>query len=292
MKKKNIAFAAMTAMVLSILTVFSLCGASNKANAANTPVASMIGARGPGGTLGDFLAANSAIGPLQTTRLFYPGSLPTSFRGSVADRLPAGVLPIVSYKTMNTNVASYVKSVNRPIWLCFHHEPEGDYSTGAQFVKQFDSQSNLIRSANISHYVSVAMIAGGYQYRDNRTAKYGSFIPPARYVDRYAEDVYQIPGTKYAWSSKGLANYPRFQNWLRLVRPTGIPIGITEYGISAAQGNAVRNARIKTDANYLRTTFGGQFRLWEYWWHSNDNSWQFTDAATIATWKSIAAGTF
>jgi hypothetical protein len=248
------------------------------------PVAQLIGARATS-TLDGFDLANSAIGLLKATRLFYPHSLPASFAGTVESQLPQGVIPIVSYKTLNTNVVSYVRSVNRPLWLCFHHEPEHAYSSGSVFVQQFESQSNLIRSVHNS-FVKVIMIAGSYQYRPGKIGHDGSFIPPAQYVDYYGVDVYQYPQS--AWPSDGLANYGQFQRWLRLVKPLGKPLAITEYGI-AGVSNAARDARITLDARYLQSAFGGKLALLEYWWNGEC---QFTDAATIATWRAVVSGMF
>lgn len=245
------------------------------------PAAVMVGAHSSDG----FTSANQALGPLGAARFYYT-ALPKSFQNSPESRLPSGVMPVISYNTLNTNVVSYVKSVNRPIWLAFHHEPEDHnaFSSGAAYVAQFESQSKLIRSAGNSD-VKVVSINAGYAYRSKGgTGLNGSYLPPASYVDAYALDLYQVCCNGERWPSGGLANYDRFQNWLKLVGLRGKPLGLTEYGIEAS--DSVRDARIQADASYLRSEFNGQFEVWEYFWVG---IWRFTDAATVATWRSIAS---
>ena len=276
MKQRSIIAAAAAALLAGGAT-----GIAAHAAAAG-PTAVLIGAHSSDG----FTSAGKALGPLSAARFYYNGALPASFRNTPASQLPAGVVPVISYNTQTTNVLAYVKSVNRPIWLAFHHEPEdhGAYSSGAVFVSQFEAQSKLIRSAG-NPDVMVVSINAGYAYRTGGgNGLNGSYLPPASYVDAYALDLYEICCTGERWPAKGLADYDRFQNWLKLVGNRGKPLGITEYGIEAS--DAVRDARIQADASYLRSYFGGKFGLWCYFWVG---IWRFTDAPTVATWRSIAA---
>lgn len=255
--------------------------------------AMLIGARGgPSNALSNFTAADAAIGPLKCTKLFYSTTLPATFAGSVESTYPAGVLPVVCYKTMDTNVAAYVRSVTHPIWLVYHQEPEGDYALGSTFVSEFTSQSGLIR-AQANPLVKVVYCAAGYPYRNAGTADVlaGNYIVPASLTDYYAKDVYQDNAAR--WPSQGLANYDEWLNWLALVQGKGKPLAVTEYGVGASGGNAVRNARIQLDAAYLEGLPG--VAMWQYWWVNDGTTatnYQFTDAATEATWQSIANGTF
>ena len=270
-------------------------------------VAKYIGVRPPGNTLANFQTANTSVGPVMTARYFNGGALPAKFAGTIYDQLPAGVIPIISYKTMNTNVASFVKSVTKPTWIIYHHEPEGnDYPNGAAFVNEFKSQSDLIRAQN-NPFVKVVMCAGSYQYRNGGNGTDGSYLPPSRYVDYYTIDIYQHQSQAWSWSSKGLENNQAWVNWTALVRPLGKPFGITEYGIdqdntTTALANSTRNERIKLDCAYLRANFTpDELILWEYWWidvgaggnpsTSPNEYYQFTDSATENTWKQIASGT-
>jgi hypothetical protein len=195
------------------------------------------------------------------------------------------VVPVVSYNQATKNVVSYVRSVSRPIWLAYRHEPEdgNQFRSGAVYVSQFEAQSRLIRSVG-NHHVKVVSVNAGYAYRNGHgLGLNGSYLPPASYVDAYALDLYQVCCRGARWPAKGLASYDRFQNWLKLVGNRGKLLGLTEYGIEASP--AVRDARIHADASYLRSRFGGKFGLWDYYYVGY---WRFTDAATVQAWRSLA----
>jgi hypothetical protein len=250
--------------------------------------------------------AQGYLGNINATKAFYTTTLPTTFTGSKCAGLPAGVVPVICYKTQTTNVASFVTSVNRPIVLVYHQEPEGDYTLGSTFVAEFKGQSNLIRAQGNSN-VQVACNSAGYPYRAKGTADVlaGNYLRGlGPYVDLFLKDIYQ--DQSFDWSATGLAGYDQFQNWLTLVTNTSIvgteqPLGIAEYGIGQTGGNAVRAARIATDAAYLSgaflnsTSFPLQF--WMYWWDDNAmtsasdqvHQYQFTDTATCNQWASYTA---
>ena len=206
----------------------------------------------------------------------------------MAPSLPAGVIPIVSYKTPGTNVAAWAASVTTKTWLIFHHEPEGgDFPSGQAFTDQFATESALIRSAG-NPLVRVAMAASSYNYRDGGSATDGAYLPDPSLTDRYGVDVYQDPARAGTWPAGGLADYDRFRNWLALVEPTGQLWGLTEYGVTGAGGDQARYDRIAADRDTLRglaPTAGGLV-LWEYWWK---DVWQFTDLPTVGLWRGIAA---
>src|SRR6266568_693984 len=216
-----------------------------------------------GNTLADFQWASGIIGGtagLGCDKYFY-GTLPSSFVNEKGYSLPAGVLPIICYKTQNTNVVSYCNSVNRDIWLIYYQEPEGNFTNGSTFVSQFKAQSDLIHGVGNSH-IKVVMCAGGYNYRDyagnaiNLDALKGNYlrglgnISPVSgkpYAEIMAHDCYQGSGD-WDWPTNGLANFPIWLNWLALVtganvatdstaRAAGMvvgterPLAVTEYGI-------------------------------------------------------------
>jgi hypothetical protein len=248
------------------------------------PVATWIGARSIPWPTG-----NTAIGPLKTQRVFYPSALPARYSASQCASLPAGVMCVISYKTPGTNVASFVKSIpaSRPVMMIFHHEPEGgDFASGAQFVSEFESQSDLIRSAAAAAgltNVQVAMAAGTYQYQPGKAGTNCSYIPPAHYVDHYTADVYQP-------RLGGLQNRSGFVRWRACTQGLGRSRGVTEYGLGSCSGAASRQQTMAADAVYLRSAFPHLYLL-EYWWVDDSNvgpcrNWKFTDQATISEWRS------
>ena len=255
---------------------------------------------------GTWPAADAVAGPGQTHRIFYPPGtpLPSTFD---PDGTPDYVTMIVSYKQQTTNVARYVSSIpdNRNVILIYHHEPEGDYATGAAFVAEFKAQSNLIRAQGRSN-VLVGMCSAGYPYRTggDSEALAGNYLRGlGAYVDVFTKDIYQGSGGASGplWPSNGLANYDQFQNWLAKVTSPSVvgqirPLGITEYGIYGAVTNTQRNTRLALDIAYLQSTFpvaGGAtspfpLMMFCYWWQTNTSPpTQFTDATTIATWQGI-----
>lgn len=281
-------------MIVPLLAAVALLVMAAPPAGAQTRIATWIGARGTAWT-----TANSTIGPLQTQRVFYSTTLPTTFAKSQCAPLPGNVMCIVSYKTANTNVASFVSSIpagrGAPVMMVFHHEPENDFPSGADFVSEFDAQSAAIRAAARSAGLStgptgeveVDMTAGSYQYGTASRHGYDcSYIPPASAVDHYTVDVYQ-------GELGGLAKNTGFVRWLTCTRGKGINRGITEYGLGDCQGNTAREQDMAADAAYLPTVLPHLYLL-EYWWVNTtsacDQSWQFTDAATIAEWKSIESG--
>jgi hypothetical protein len=272
----------------------ALLVAAAPAAGAQTRVATWIGARAT-----DWTTANATIGPLQTQRVFYKTTLPATFAASQCGPLPSDVMCIVSYKTPDTNVASFVASIpagrTAPVMIIFHHEPEADFPSGADFVAEFDAQSAEIRAAargaglttGPAGEVEVDMAAGSYQYGASSRHGYDcSYIPPASDVDHYTVDAYQ-------GQLGGLAKNAGFVRWLSCTQGKGIIRGITEYGLGACQGNAAREQDMASDLAYLPTVLPKLYLL-EYWWENTtsscDQEWQFTDAQTIAEWQSIEAG--
>lgn len=258
---------------------------------------------------GDWASANATLGPGDTHRLFYPTILPAAFD---PDSTPGDVTCIVSYKQADTNVAAYVNSIpsSRSAVMVYHHEPEGDFTSGAKFAAEFKTQSGLIRAQGRAN-VRVAMIAGNYRYRDASTdadTKAGNYLRGlGPYVDFFGVDQYQnAPGTSAGadWPPTGLATYDRWLNWLSLVNDPAIvgevrPLGIVEYGIDSAAGAAEQRQRIAQDRDYLKTAFdpgnanavsAWPLQTWCYWWHSG-KPYYFTDPETVALWQSIENGT-
>jgi hypothetical protein len=228
-----------------------------------------------------FAAINAAIGPIRVTRVFYPRALPSRFtRGDI----PGGVKLIVSYRQASPHTASYVKSIpaGADVEICYHHEPEMDYPSGAQFVREFDAQEDLIHHLNPA--IPVAFIAGSGQWASPEAAQ--AFIPP--HANRYYLDSYQrrkiVP----------LNKDPKVQNYLAALkaRHHGFD-GLSEYGrgltsIADPKLAGERAAVIREDGGYLRSL---GVRVWVYWFTQSKGSglrWRFNDPASVAAWRAEA----
>jgi hypothetical protein len=264
--------------------------------------------------------ATEYIGQLQCSKFFNSGALPSSFpdnaRGST---LPAGVLPVICYKTPTTNVADFCATVNVPIILVYYQEPETNFATGADFVEQLQGESDIIRGVG-NPYIRIAMDSGSYPYRTggdseslagNYLRGLGDISPNSgeSYVDFFFFDSYYTGLTNgYTYT---LSTAPNFANWLALVTDDSIvgtqkPLGIPEYGLGSANGNTWRYNSIQDDHDYIGGVgayAGGGLPAatpfpifcWMYWWNdaqmtsSTDtaHNFQFPDTATQNLWASF-----
>jgi hypothetical protein len=250
----------------------------------------LVGAR-----VGDitWARANSEIGPLRVTRLYYPGALPARFTRS---GIPEGVRLIVSYKNRSASTGSYVRSIpaSARVEVCYHHEPEGTHDdywgdktvAGPRFVSEFRAEQATISAANPA--IPVVFIGGGYQYSggaQNSRGIGGHFIPPTadfHYMDTYQTDTI-IPASQT----------PSVRNFIAEVgRKGGRLNGFSEYARGVAPlSSATIQARIKvfaTDSAWLRSRPG--IRAWCYWNTTDQDGrqWRLMDAASQDAWSRVA----
>lgn len=247
----------------------------------------LIGARAKEatGTLAQaFNGADATLGPLKVTRCF-EGALPSAH----VPITPDGVQEIVSYKSSTAaNAASFVASMRPGSLLAFHHEPEADYPSGADFVKAFTAEAEKVHAAG----GTLGHIAGGYQWRKGKAGADGSFLPPVDVCDWYGFDTYRL-GTDNTFNAiLPLEQVDEFQRWLGFVKDRGLPLRVTEYGrgiVSASPGaDAKRAAAIAADGPYLA---GLGFEAFILWWtnESPGEDWKFTDQGSIDAFRSLTA---
>ena len=278
-------------------------------------------------SIAGFTYANSVIGPLTATKLFYTG-LPSSIAdtsklqgGGSPNDLPAGVVPVLCYKTPTTNVASFAASVTRPVIMVWLNEAENKSYTYSQFKTTFSQQSALIRGA-ANPLVQVAMVSIGYQYHTgvNADAVAGRWLANSADTDMYLIDLYQHydiqssgqPGG-YAWPAAGLSGWDQWLNWVNVAAAKNKPLGIAEYGIDSQMlatdpAGAARTARLQQDIGYLADAFtpgGGTtvspfpMACWMYWYANcsagvqstnprNQNQWPASETASTTAWKTVA----
>jgi transcriptional regulator with XRE-family HTH domain len=274
----------LTALIVALPPVWWL---SRKAT---IPVANLVGAR-----VVDWRAADQDVGPLQTGRVYHR-DLPPSFAGTPEGRLPAGVVPIVSYRIATTNVVSYVRSVTRRTILIFQYNPEAHMSA-ATFTAAFEEQSDLIRSAR-NPKVQVATSAKISQYRPgvNMAARRCAYIPPPVYVDYYLAAVYDPYLRGIARTDGG-----GFVVWQGCTSGLHRPRGLVEYGLglgipgsASCQPESRRTDVMRSDMVYLHDQVPDLVVL-EYWWTTRDanppclRSWQFaTGSSTGDLWRTLA----
>lgn len=271
-----------------------------------TTVAATVGFRAPPGT---WSTVNSQIGPGGAQRVFYSGALPAGgWGGSGGEAEPpqdGSVTIIISYKTQGTQAAmnAFIQSIPNaiPVWMIYHHEPEGDYTTnghGAQFVSEFVSEMAKVATAKATRADNGAKIkrvfcSAGSPYPKNLdSCQDGSYIPPIASADYYMFDYYPGLTATSTVAAFTITKQTRWSLWLAALdnANTNIrlnrPLGFTEYGLNQCATNTVRAGILAADCNVFRqqfpaqgTTFGGALgpgtttakvskfpmQLWEYW---------------------------
>jgi len=262
----------------------------------------------------DWLIADQSLfsGQLQANKMFYSPGQPLGTwqdghnRNDQEATLPASVLQLICFddpKTTPAQVTTYVKSIpiGQKVVMIFSQEYEGGnkWASPSAFFAWFASLSAAARAVG-NPGVMVCADSSGYAYSPGGKAVKGNWIVPADLVDIYGMDCYQNqPAGK--WPTQGLANYPEFQTWLGLVGHSGKKLMTPEYGVCASMGDAARHDRIALDASYLLSSQVPPWFGWLYWYSDctaavlstdAEHQHQFQDAATIALWTSICAGTF
>jgi hypothetical protein len=276
---------------------------------ASNRAADLVGAESNDGNCAQFSTANSAIGPLQSCKIFYDAAkaLPSSFAGSTCDSLPPDVTCVISYKVADTNVSNFVGSIpaGKNVILIYWQEPEHTWSgTGASFVSEFETQSNEIRAATTTanaENVFVAMDAEAYKYgavgSGHSNGTDCSFIPPSAYADFYFADQYEFvsTGNNFANDTPDAGANTEWNNWLSCASPRNKPIGVAEVGYNCGQKDGTGSnpngptttQAMASDNNYLGGNPDGlPVVLYEYWWSTNVGC-QFTGSSQVNEWKSI-----
>lgn len=284
-RRRGAAFGAL--LLMAVIVAFP---ASWRSRGVAMPVANLVGAR-----VVDWRAAEQDLGPLQTERIYH-SELPPSFADTPEGRLPAGVVPIVSYRVATTNVVSYVRSVTRRTILIFQYNPEPRMNA-EMFTAAFEDQSVLIRSArNPEVQVATSARISQYQPAVNMAAARCAFIPPPAYVDYYLAAVYDPYLQGIARTEGG-----GFVIWQGCTTGLQRPLGLVEYGLglgipgsTSCQPESRRTDVMRSDMAYLHSHIPDLVVL-EYWWSVREanppcvRSWQFAaGSSTGQLWRTLA----
>jgi len=258
--------------------------------------------RTDGGKLPLFLEADDTIGPL-TIRRSFDTSLPAAFGSSAAasDR-EAGVRSFVSWKPprgdfrgaaegrYDDQVRAWAQSTPAGVFATAYHEPENDM-TGPEFVALQRRLYEVVKQANPGILWGPVYMAYWWD-----PAEPGNFIgDPAAWW----------PGTAYAdfvgldWygpDPEPMTASGSFRYWYEAMRPTGLPLFITEYGqYAVADGERrdpakerARAAAIRQDAAWIAAH--PRIRMWLYWQAVGaQGDWRLRDQASQRAWREVAA---
>lgn len=237
-----------------------------------------------------YAIGNAQIGPIRATRNFFEPfeALPPVWVAPAG--WPADTIWIVSYKDENDpNLPQFSQSLHaQGGLLAWHHEPEADFASGADFVTRWKTQQAVVKAA--APDLPFGMIAGASQYAKGNAGADGSFIPDG--ADFYSIDTYLVGANTGVNRLQPLETEPRFQTWYGYVKDRPGFKAITEYGRGLAdttQWDAQRAALFPVDQAYLQQE---GFRFWLYWYTSGGGSknWRFIDPNSQAAWRAVAAG--
>ena len=215
--------------------------------------------RTDGGKLPLFLEADDAIGPLSIRRSF-DTALPRSFGASAAagDR-DAGVRSFVSWKPprgdfrgaadgrYDDQVRAWAESIPAGVFATSFHEPENDM-TGPEFVALQRHLYGVVKQVNPA-------IRWGPVYM----AYWWDPAEPSHFIGDPAawwpgEDYADFVGLDwYGPDPEPMTTSGSFRNWFQAMRPTGLPLFITEYGqYAVADGEQRDPAKERARAEAIR----------------------------------------
>jgi hypothetical protein len=290
--------------------------AVNMDEAAFTPyrAAQVIGAHGDGVpyNAADWFSANGAAGPLQSDKQFWMTELlPDQWNESTnacyeieqsvpdASGWPACVIAY-GVQESQAQIAKFLANVPaaQMVIMVYYSEPEGKFSSGAQFVSQFETQSQNIRAAaGDAPNIFVALDSSSYEYGTRASDSAGTgcgYIVAPQYVDFYLVDHYDegASGNSLPDETTGPAgdsNGQKWLNWLGCVQSMNKPLGLAEYGLDCHSDpdQPVVTDEMEADDNYLSAIPGATEPtiMWDYWY---DTGCQFSNSAGgLTAWRSF-----
>lgn len=232
-----------------------------------------------------FREESAANGGWDITRSYH-GTLPMAEQPIT----PAGGVDVISYKTPQTHLAAFVRTMREQDLIAWHHEPEGESdgftpeSYRAAFVREYATAHQSRPSAKFG------MISGGFQWRDGNRAIGGGFLPPKGKVDWLGFDTYRT-GSGPRNAVLPLRQITEFQNWYAIAKTYGVPLYVTEYGRGRNDqpgAAAERPVVIRADYDYLCSL---RFAGWVFWYpdRGDDTGWRFTDRRSIAAMRAVSS---
>lgn len=182
---------------------------------------------GTGSESAEFAEGEQMFGTLQVTRDYIPGTVPSKY----VSPYPAHTSVVLSLKTTSGSLDTFLKSLPANVkYIVWQHEPErpGLFSSGADFVKQFNTARAQIKAIRPDLLVGIA--SSGFNYRDGKDGADGSYLSPQ--ADWYSIDAYRAGTDDNVRTNAVVPIAQRYEimRWYNFVKDRGKPLGITEVG--------------------------------------------------------------
>jgi hypothetical protein len=223
-----------------------------------------------------FNYSQSTIGPgLTMSKMFYSTgvNLPTSYTqtAELVSMINAGHTIFLTYRSTNptTNLASFVNSLpsDRPIWLIYWHEVEGNnaHLEPGVFIPRFREFADVVYANRGNKRIYTTYNAASYPYSAGRYT-WGDYYPGSAYTDWVTVDIYNTVSPAVP-----LQNQARFMDFYNWVRSTGKPWGVSERGVNDSHGAGANvGPCITSEFNWL---LDNGCQMYMYWDTSNDADW-------------------
>jgi hypothetical protein len=213
--------------------------------------------------LGDIGALERRVGaPVGVHRSYFQARQQAAAVATVRADLARHRIPWISFKLPHPwaamaagkgdawarDLANRLGAVGGPVWVAFHHEPEGDGPAG-QWVALQRRLSPIFRAKpNIAY--SIILMGWNQFYSGRPHESLNAYWPGRQYVDILGFDPYNWYGTSnngsgkrsYAWTELK-DYYDRIVAWLRATGNTGVRWAIAETGYTNAAAALPRNFR-------------------------------------------------
>ena len=259
--------------------------------------------RADGPDLELFNKAARVLGPL-TLRRSFDSSLPRDHASSAATGdAAAGLHSFLSWKPphgdvrgttegrYDAQIVAWARSVPRTgLFATSYHEPENDMGP-AEFVAFQRHLYAVVKSANPTIRWGPVYMA---YWWDPNTPGHWVGNPEAWWPGDDAADFAALDW--YSPVPRPMSTSPSFRTWYRTMKPTGVPLLITEYGQYAVPTGmqpdpALLQARvdaIRTDAAWIDDH--PRIRMWLYWQAIGEQGdWRIRDPAGRKAWREISA---
>jgi hypothetical protein len=182
--------------------------------------------------------------PLRVHRTYWGGSQVDKAAATCSADTAAGRVPFITFKLPYSwkdmasgkgdawarDLAGKLALIGGPVWVDFHHEPEGD-GVASDWTAMQQRLIPLVKSAN----VKVGVCYTGYQetHGDQTWTFEKTFPSEAQFL---AVDIYQMYGTVNATTKKPLLKWSPLDTYYAQVsafaKEVGVPWGLGETGVT------------------------------------------------------------